>query len=264
MKRVFDLSVAVLLATVGLIPLAIVATLVKLTSKGPVFYWSDRIGRNNRIFSMPKFRTMRIDSPEVASHLLTNPEQWLTPIGDFLRRTSLDEMPQLWSILRGDMSLVGPRPALHNQYDLIALRTLRGVHELVPGLTGWAQINGRDESPIPRKVALDADYLRRCSFWFDLKILALTFLQVTRAKGTTVPGELLGVDQGTSVPSEAFVALAAAWFDQGAYEKAIAAYDHALTITPDDAATLSGRNAARAALLAASGGVPPCRGREAA
>ena len=228
MKRVFDLCAALALAVVGLVPLAILALLVKLTSKGPVLYWSDRIGRDNRVFRMPKFRTMRIDCPEVASHLLVDPARWLTPVGGFLRRTSFDELPQLWSILKGDMSLVGPRPALHNQYDLVALRTLHGVHRLVPGLTGWAQINGRDEMPIPEKVALDAHYLRCRSFRFDLKIIALTLLQVVRTKGTSVPDGLRGVDQGEAVPAEAFLALANSWLDQHEYERSAAAHDRAV------------------------------------
>ncbi len=159
----------------------IVALLVKTTSKGPFLYWSDRVGKDNSIFHMPKFRTMRIDTPAVATHLLSDPDQFLTPIGPFLRRSSLDELPQLWSVLKGDMSFVGPRPALFNQDDLIALRTERGVHRLIPGITGWAQINGRDDIPIPKKVEFDEYYLHHCSFWFDLKILVLTFFKVTRA-----------------------------------------------------------------------------------
>jgi O-antigen biosynthesis protein WbqP len=160
-----------------------VALAVRLTSKGPVLYWSDRVGRNNVIFRMPKFRSMGVGTPAMATHLLANPQAHLTPVGGFLRRSSLDELPQLWSILRGDMSFVGPRPALFNQDDLIALRTQSGVHELVPGLTGWAQINGRDELPIPEKVKLDAEYLVRCSFWFDIRILWLTFIKVLRREG---------------------------------------------------------------------------------
>lgn len=185
MKRVFDLVlVLVLVPVVG--PLCLlVAFAVRLTSPGPVLYWSDRVGRFNRIFKMPKFRSMRIDTPAVATHLLLDPKAWLTPIGSFLRRSSLDELPQLWSILKGDMSFVGPRPALFNQDDLVALRTGCGVHELVPGLTGWAQINGRDELPIPDKVRLDAEYLVRRSLWFDLRILWLTFLKVLRKDGVS-------------------------------------------------------------------------------
>lgn len=185
MKRSFDLAVA-LVATVFLaLPILIVALTVRLTSLGPALYWSDRVGRHNLIFKMPKFRSMRIDTPAVATHLLRSPEQWLTPIGSFLRKSSLDELPQLWSILKGDMSFVGPRPALFNQDDLIALRTDAGVHELVPGLTGWAQINGRDELPIPDKVKLDIEYLQRRSIAFDLWILWLTLLKVLRRDGVS-------------------------------------------------------------------------------
>ncbi|MES2281928.1 MAG: sugar transferase [Pseudomonadota bacterium] len=183
MKRLFDLGLALALALVLAIPLVVVALLVRLTSPGPVLYWSDRVGRHNRIFSMPKFRSMRIGTPEVATHLLANPAAHLTPIGPFLRKSSLDELPQLWSILTGDMSFVGPRPALFNQDDLTELRTSKGVHELVPGLTGWAQINGRDELPIPEKVALDAEYLQKQSFLFDLRILWLTGLKVVLGHG---------------------------------------------------------------------------------
>lgn len=185
MKRIFDLVlVLVLVPLVG--PLCLlVALVVRSTSRGPALYWSDRVGRFNRIFKMPKFRSMRIDTPAVATHLLQDPKAWLTPIGSFLRRASLDELPQLWSILKGDMSFVGPRPALFNQDDLVALRTERGVHELVPGLTGWAQVNGRDELPIPDKVRLDAEYLARRSLWFDLRILWLTFLKVLRRDGVS-------------------------------------------------------------------------------
>jgi O-antigen biosynthesis protein WbqP len=184
-KRVFDLLVALLAGLVLLIPVAVLAVLVRLTSKGPALYWSDRVGRHNHIFKMPKFRTMRVDTPAVATHLLKDPDAYLTPIGPFLRKSSLDELPQLWSILKGDMSLVGPRPALFNQDDLIALRTEGGVHELVPGLTGWAQINGRDELPIPDKVKLDVEYLQRRSMGFDLTILWRTALSVLRRDGIT-------------------------------------------------------------------------------
>jgi len=163
--------------------LAIVALSVRLTSVGPILYWSDRVGRNNQIFKMPKFRSMHINAPDVATHLLQKPEFWLTSIGSFLRKSSLDEMPQLFCILSGDMSFVGPRPALFNQHDLISLRTKAGVHELVPGLTGWAQVNGRDEILISEKVKLDAEYLQRRSFAFDLKILWLTLLRVLRSDG---------------------------------------------------------------------------------
>lgn len=180
MKRIFDLILVVSGGIVLLVPACIVAILVRLTSRGPALYWSDRVGRNNVIFRMPKFRSMQIGTPAVATHLLSDPDHYLTPIGGFLRRSSLDELPQLWSILRGDMSFVGPRPALFNQTDLIELRTSSGVHELSPGLTGWAQINGRDELPIPQKVMLDLEYLRRQSLWFDMKIIFLTFVKVIR------------------------------------------------------------------------------------
>jgi len=162
-----------------------IAILVRGTSKGSVLYWSDRVGQKNKIFKMPKFRSMRVDTPAVATHLLSDPDTYLSPIGGFLRRTSLDELPQLWSILKGDMSFVGPRPALFNQDDLIALRTEYGVDKLVPGLTGWAQVNGRDELPIPEKVALDVEYMQRQSFWFDLKILWMTFLKVIKRDGVS-------------------------------------------------------------------------------
>ena len=185
MKRCFDIIVSTLAAIAFALPLGLVAIAVKLTSPGPILYWSDRVGRNNRIFRMPKFRTMRTDTPAVATHLLKNPDKWLTPIGAFLRKTSLNELPQLWSILIGDMSIVGPRPALFNQHDLVALRTQLGVHELVPGLTGWAQVNGRDELPIPEKVDLDVEYLRRRSLLFDLQIIYLTLIRVVRREGVS-------------------------------------------------------------------------------
>jgi len=185
MKRLFDLLLALIATGILLIPILLTAILVKLTSRGPALYWSDRIGRNNTIFKMPKFRSMKLDTPAVATHLLADPKSALTSIGDFLRKSSLDELPQLWSILKGDMSFVGPRPALFNQDDLVALRTEKGVSELIPGLTGWAQINGRDELPIPEKVALDVEYLHQRSFWFDIKILWLTFLKVIRRDGIT-------------------------------------------------------------------------------
>ena len=185
MKKTFDLSLAVLVLLFVLPLSGLLATLVILTSPGPALYWSGRIGRHNRLYKMPKFRSMRIDTPAVATHLLSNPEQWLTPIGSFLRRSSLDELPQLWSILRGDMSFVGPRPALFNQDDLIELRTQAGVHKLQPGLTGWAQINGRDELPIPDKVKLDVEYMQRQSFWFDVYILWITFLKVVKRDGVS-------------------------------------------------------------------------------
>lgn len=182
-KRLFDFILALFVMLFFLLPILAVALMVRLTSIGPVLYWSDRIGRHNNIFKMPKFRTMRIDTPAVATHLLTNPQQFLTPVGSFLRKSSLDELPQLWSIIKGDMSFVGPRPALFNQDDLVALRTMYGVDTLVPGLTGWAQINGRDELPIPDKVKLDVDYMNDQSFWLDLKIIFLTFLKVLRRDG---------------------------------------------------------------------------------
>lgn len=185
MKRLFDLGLALCAGVILLVPVVLVALAIRLTSPGPALYWSDRVSRHNSIFKMPKFRSMRIDTPAVATHLLQNPEQWLTPIGSFLRKSSLDELPQLWSILKGDMSFVGPRPALFNQDDLIALRTEKGVHELVPGLTGWAQVNGRDELPIPHKVQLDAEYLQRRSMFFDLKILWMTALKILARDGVS-------------------------------------------------------------------------------
>ena len=185
MKRLFDLVVALVAAAFLALPILVVALSVRLTSPGPALYWSDRVGRHNRVFKMPKFRSMRIDTPAVATHLLQNPGQWLTPIGSFLRRSSLDELPQLWSILKGDMSFVGPRPALFNQDDLIALRTECGVHELLPGLTGGAQINGRDELPVPQKVQLDEEYLHRRSLFFDLKIMWMTALKVLARDGVS-------------------------------------------------------------------------------
>lgn len=183
MKRIFDLCLALVAALILLLPFLIVALLVRLTSPGPALYWSDRVGRYNQIFKMPKFRTMQIETPAVATHLLTNPAQFLTPVGSFLRKSSLDELPQLWSIICGDMSFVGPRPALFNQEDLIALRTQYGVDKLVPGLTGWAQINGRDELPIPDKVKLDVEYMRQQSFLFDVKVIFLTFVKVLLKDG---------------------------------------------------------------------------------
>lgn len=185
LKRLFDLCLALSASLILWLPLLLVALAVKLTSRGPVVYWSDRVGRNNVIFKMPKFRSMRTDTPAVATHLLNNPDQYLTPIGSFLRKSSLDELPQLWSILTGDMSFVGPRPALYNQHDLIALRTEKQVHTIPPGLTGWAQINGRDELPIPQKVDLDAFYLQHQSFMLDMRILWQTFFKVVRRDGIT-------------------------------------------------------------------------------
>jgi len=184
-KRVFDMGLAVFVFLIFSMPIFLVALMVKLTSKGPVLYWSVRVGRANKLFQMPKFRSMQVGTPAVATHLLGNPDTYLTTIGSFLRKSSLDELPQLWSILKGDMSFVGPRPALFNQDDLIALRTEKGVHELVPGLTGWAQVNGRDELPIPQKVQLDAEYLMRRSILFDLKILWMTVLKVLARDGVS-------------------------------------------------------------------------------
>lgn len=183
MKRTFDLLLALLILAVLLPLLVLIAVAVRLSSVGPVLYWSDRVGRDNQLFKMPKFRTMRIDTPAVATHLLDNPGRYLTPIGAFLRKTSFDELPQLYSIIKGDMSFVGPRPALFNQDDLISLRTERGIQVLTPGLTGWAQINGRDELPIPVKVDFDEYYLLHLSLLFDLKIIALTALKVLRREG---------------------------------------------------------------------------------
>jgi O-antigen biosynthesis protein WbqP len=185
MKRLFDIVVALHALIIFALPILCAAIAVRITSAGPALYWSDRVGRNNTLFRMPKFRTMRIDTPAVATHLLNNPEQWLTPIGAFLRKSSFDELPQLWSILKGDMSFVGPRPALFNQEDLIALRTEQGVNTLVPGLTGWAQINGRDELSIPHKVTLDAEYLQQQSLLFDLRILWATVLKVINKDGVS-------------------------------------------------------------------------------
>lgn len=179
-KRGFDLLLGIGVASVFLLPVLMVALLVRLTSPGPVIYWSARVGQRNRIFQMPKFRTMRIGTPAVATHLLQDPKQFLTPVGSFLRKSSLDELPQLWSILRGDMSFVGPRPALFNQEDLIALRTEQGVDALLPGLTGWAQINGRDELANAEKVRFDVEYLQRQCFWLDVKIILLTAVKVIR------------------------------------------------------------------------------------
>jgi O-antigen biosynthesis protein WbqP len=165
------------------IPMAVIALAIKLTSRGPVVHWSDRVGRNNKIFRMPKFRSMRVDTPQLPTHLMSDPAIYLTPFGSFLRQTSLDELPQLWSILAGDLSFVGPRPALFNQDDLVALRTERGIHQLVPGLTGWAQVNGRDELPIPVKVQFDYEYLQWRSFKFDLQIIGITVVKVVRGEG---------------------------------------------------------------------------------
>ena len=185
MKRLFDLVLALIAAAILLAPFVLVWLAVRLTSRGPALYWSDRVGRDNVIFKMPKFRSMRVGTPAVATHLLSDPKVYLTPIGSFLRKSSLDELPQLWSILKGDMSFVGPRPALFNQDDLIAMRTEAGVDQLLPGLTGWAQVNGRDELPIPQKVALDVAYMQRRSLWFDLRILWLTALKVVSRDGVS-------------------------------------------------------------------------------
>jgi O-antigen biosynthesis protein WbqP len=185
MKRGFDVALALCVCICLALPIMLLALAVRCTSPGPALYWSDRVGRHNRIFSMPKFRSMRVHTPAVATHLLPDPGQWLTPIGSFLRKSSLDELPQLWSILKGDMSFVGPRPALFNQHDLVALRTQAGVHELLPGVTGWAQVNGRDELPIPDKVRLDAEYLQQRSFLFDLRILWMTALKVLTRDGVS-------------------------------------------------------------------------------
>ena len=184
-KRIFDITVTSIVLLLVCIPMLMVALLIKLTSKGPVLYWSNRVGKNNRIFRMPKFRTMCIDTPAVATHLLTTPANYLTTLGGFLRNTSLDELPQLYSVLKGDMTIVGPRPALFNQDDLIELRTERGVQVLTPGLTGWAQINGRDELPIPIKVEFDEYYLKHRSFIFDLSIIFLTFVKVLKREGVS-------------------------------------------------------------------------------
>lgn len=185
MKRLFDITLALFAIIVFLIPIIIVFFAVFFTSKGPVFYWSDRVGQGNLIFKMPKFRSMRVDVPAIATHLMRNPDEYLTPIGAFLRKSSLDELPQFLSILKGDLSFVGPRPALFNQKDLIDLRTKAGVSNLLPGLTGWAQVNGRDELPIPKKVKLDIEYMQRQSFWFDILILWMTFLKVLKRDGVS-------------------------------------------------------------------------------
>ena len=184
-KRFCDLTLAISVLMVFSVLWIIVACMIKITSKGPVLYWSDRVGRNNVIFSMPKFRSMRVGTPEVATHVLDHPDSYLTPIGSFLRKSSLDELPQVWCILKGDMSFVGPRPALFSQYDLVALRSECGVEKLTPGLTGWAQINGRDELSLAQKVALDHDYLQRQSFWFDMKIILFTPAKVITRHNVT-------------------------------------------------------------------------------
>ena len=185
MKRIFDLLLGVAILVILVVPMLLISIAVRLSSKGPALYWSDRVGKNNKIFKMPKFRSMLTDTPAVATHLLDNPGAYLSPIGGFLRHSSLDELPQLFSVLKGDMSFVGPRPALFNQDDLIALRSKKGVNKLLPGITGWAQINGRDELSIPDKVALDVEYMQRQSFWFDIKILWMTFLKVANRDGVS-------------------------------------------------------------------------------
>ena len=185
LKRLFDIVTALVALCFFSLPLLFLSLLVKFTSEGPAIYWSDRVGKDNTIFKMPKFRTMRTDTPAVATHLLNNPDTYLTPVGEFLRKSSLDELPQLWSVIKGDMSFVGPRPALFNQDDLIALRTEKGVHRLIPGVTGWAQINGRDDLPIPVKVDFDVHYLKHRSFLFDMKILWLTLLKVVKREGVS-------------------------------------------------------------------------------
>ena len=185
MKRLFDVVFSIVLLFILLLPIMLIAMVVKATSVGKILYWSDRVGKDNVIFKMPKFRSMMSDTPATATHLLHDPKSALTSIGDFLRKYSLDEFPQLWSILKGDMSFVGPRPALFNQDDLVKLRSNKGVDKVVPGLTGWAQINGRDELPIVEKVKMDAEYLERQSFMFDLKILWLTFLKVIKKDGVS-------------------------------------------------------------------------------
>ena len=183
MKRICDVLLSLLLLFCFSIPMILIALIVKLTSKGPALYWSDRVGINNTIFRMPKFRTMRLNTPEMATNLMSDPDLYLTSFGSFLRKFSLDELPQLWSILKGDMSFVGPRPALYNQDDLVDLRTKKGIHRLVPGVTGWAQVNGRDELPIPVKVEYDEYYLKNRSFILDLKILRMTFIKVLKTEG---------------------------------------------------------------------------------
>jgi O-antigen biosynthesis protein WbqP len=183
MKRIFDIILVIAVISISILPMLAISILVKITSKGPVLYWSDRVGKNNKNFKMPKFRTMKADTPAVATHLLTNPDKHCTHVGRFLRKSSLDELPQLYSVLTGDMSFVGPRPALFNQDDLIQLRTKKGIHSLIPGITGWAQINGRDDLPIPEKVDLDEYYLNNRSFIFDLKTLFMTLLSVINSQG---------------------------------------------------------------------------------
>ena len=183
MKRLFDLSFSIVLLLLLIVPMLLIAIAIRLTSKGPALYWSERVGRNNKIFKMPKFRSMQITTPNIATHLLDNPNSYLSPIGLFLRTTSLDELPQLFSVINGDMSFVGPRPALFNQDDLIALRNKKGIEKLLPGITGWAQVNGRDELSIPDKVVFDEEYMHRQSFWLDMKILGMTLFKVIKRIG---------------------------------------------------------------------------------
>jgi O-antigen biosynthesis protein WbqP len=185
MKRIFDLLLGIVIFVMLTIPMLLISIAVHLSSKGPALYWSDRIGKNNKIFKMPKFRSMMIDTPAVATHILSNPDAYLSPIGSFLRRFSLDELPQLFSVLKGDMSFVGPRPALYNQDELISLRAQKGVDKLLPGITGWAQVNGRDDLSIPDKVALDVEYMNCQSFWFDIRILWITFIKVIKRDGVS-------------------------------------------------------------------------------
>ena len=185
MKRTFDLLLSIMLLVFLAAPILIISIAVCISSEGPVLYWSDRVGKNNKIFKMPKFRSMLTNTPTIATHLLDNPETYLTPIGGFLRRYSFDEIPQLFSVLIGDMSFVGPRPALFNQKDLIDLRIKKGINNLLPGVTGWAQVNGRDDLSIPDKVALDVEYLNRKSFWFDIKILLMTVLSIAKREGVS-------------------------------------------------------------------------------
>jgi len=233
MKRACDLWLSVVLSVLLGLPLLAIALSIKLTSAGPVLYWSDRVGRGNSIFKMPKFRTMRSDTPQVASHLLAHSESWLTPIGSLLRRSSLDELPQLWSVFKGNMSLVGPRPALYNQHDLIAIRTELEVHRLTPGLTGWAQINGRDELPVPIKADYDAYYLEHRSLLLDLRILFLTFWKVFRREGTAVPGHILGADSPSGV-AQALVESANASMAKSDPQRALDDYSQALRLDPSD------------------------------
>ncbi|MCE2962063.1 MAG: sugar transferase [Chitinophagales bacterium] len=183
MKRLFDITLLFFATIFFFLPFLITGLLVKLTSKGPILYWSNRVGKDNEIFKMPKFRSMKIDTPAVATHLLQNPDIYLTPIGNFIRKTSLDELPQLWCLWKNQMSVVGPRPALYNQYDLIELRTQKNVHKLLPGITGWAQVNGRDELSIEEKVKFDVEYLDKKSLWFDIKIIIITILKVIKLDG---------------------------------------------------------------------------------